>query len=60
MKPYLEDKETVLAETGSSMEGLTEEEAGARLAKEGPNRLKEGEKESLVPVKKVLFKGNRL
>ena len=48
MKPYLEDKETVLAETGSSMEGLTEEEAGARLAKEGPNRLKEGEKESLV------------
>ena len=48
LKPYLEDTEAVLAEAGSSMEGLTEEEAAARLAKDGPNRLKEGEKESLA------------
>jgi len=46
--PYLEDKETVLAEAGSSMEGLTDEEAGARLARNGPNKLKEAPKESLV------------
>ena len=48
MKPYLEEAEAVLAETGSSMEGLSDEEAGARLKRDGPNRLKEGEKESLV------------
>ena len=48
MRPYLEEKETVMAETGSSMEGLTEEEAAARLIRDGPNRLKEGEKESLL------------
>ena len=32
MKPYLEDKEAVLAEAGSGMEGLTDEEAAARKA----------------------------
>ena len=48
MIPYLEDKETVLAETGTSPEGLTDEEAGARLAQNGPNKLKEAPKESLV------------
>ena len=48
MIPYLENKETVLAETGSSMEGLTDQEAGERLTRDGPNRLKEGRKESLV------------
>ena len=48
MKPYLEDKETVLAEAGSSMEGLSDEEAAKRLARDGLNRLKEGEKESLL------------
>ena len=48
MKPYLEDKDAVLAEAGSSMEGLSEEEAAARLARDGLNRLKEGEKESLL------------
>ena len=48
MKAYLEDKEAVLAELGSGMEGLTDEEAAARLAKEGPNKLKEGKKESLI------------
>ena len=47
MKPYLEDKEAILAELGSSMTGLTEEEAAARLARDGHNKLKEGKKESL-------------
>ena len=46
MKPYLEDKEAVLAELGSSMTGLTDEEAAARLARDGHNKLKEGKKES--------------
>ena len=46
--PYLEEKEAVLAETGSSMKGLSEEEAAERLAKDGPNKLKEGEKVSLL------------
>ncbi len=48
MIPYLEDKEAVLAETGSSMEGLTDQEAGERLAQDGPNKLREGKKESLI------------
>ncbi len=48
MKPYLTEKEAVLAELGSSMEGLTEEEAAARLTRDGPNKLKEGRKESLL------------
>ena len=47
MNPYLEEKEAVLAETGSSMEGLSDGEAAARLEKDGPNKLKAGEKESL-------------
>lgn len=48
MIPYLEDKETVLAETGSSMEGLADQEAARRLAQDGSNKLKEARKESLV------------
>ena len=48
VKPYLEEKEAVLAEAGSSMEGLSDEEAAARLNRDGPNRLKEGKKESLL------------
>ena len=47
MNPYLEGPEDVLAETGSSMSGLTDGEAAARLERDGPNRLKEGAKESL-------------
>ena len=47
MKPYLEEKEAVLTETGSSMTGLTDAEAAARLKRDGPNKLKEGEKDSL-------------
>ena len=45
LKAYLEDAEAVLAETGSSMQGLTDEEAAARLTRDGPNRLKEEMKE---------------
>ena len=48
MKPYLEEKEAVLAEAGSSMEGLSDEEAAVRLVRDGHNKLKEGEKESLL------------
>ncbi len=48
MKPYLEDKETVLAEAGSGMEGLTDEEVAARLNRDGPNKLREGKKDSLL------------
>ena len=47
MKPYLEEKENVLKETGSSMEGLTDAEAASRLQKDGPNKLKEAPKESV-------------
>ena len=47
MKPYLEEKDAVLAELGSSMQGLSDEEAAARLQQDGPNKLKEGKKESL-------------
>ncbi len=48
MNPYPENTEAVLEETGSSMEGLSEAEAAARLECEGPNRLKEGKKDSLL------------
>ena len=47
MKAYLEEKEEVLKEFGSSMNGLMDEEAAARLSHDGPNKLREGEKESL-------------
>ena len=47
MKPYLEEKEAVLTEMGSSMEGLTDAEAAGRLTKYGANKLKEGKKDSL-------------
>ena len=47
MKPYLKEKEKVIQEIGSSMEGITDEEAASRLKKHGPNKLKEAEKDSL-------------
>ena len=47
LKPYLEEKEKVLEALGSSMAGLSDAEAAERLAKEGPNRLKEEKKESV-------------
>ena len=48
MKPYLEETDAVLAELGSGTEGLADGEAAERLTREGPNKLKEGEKESLL------------
>ncbi len=48
MKPYLDESEAVLKELGSSMKGLTDEEAAARLTRDGPNKLKEGKKDSLL------------
>ena len=47
MKPYLMENEAVLAELGSSMQGLSDEEAAARLKRDGPNKLKEPPKDSL-------------
>ena len=47
LKPYLEEKEKVMEALGSSMAGLSDAEAAERLAKEGPNRLKEEKKESV-------------
>ena len=48
MKAYLEEKDAVLAELGSSMEGLSDGEAAERLTRDGPNKLKEGKKDSLL------------
>ncbi len=47
MKHYLEDSAEVLAELGSSDNGLSTEEAEKRLTANGKNKLKEAEKESL-------------
>ena len=48
MKEYLSDASVVLAERRSSGQGLTEGEAAKRLQENGPNRLKEGKKVSLL------------
>ena len=48
MKFYLESTENVFREVGSSEQGLSEQEALARLEKNGKNKLKEGEKDSLI------------
>ena len=53
MKPYLEEKDAVLADLGSSMQGLTDGEAAERLRRDGPNKLREGKKENLF--KDILF-----
>ena len=47
MKPYLMENEAVLQELGSSMQGLSDEEAAARLKRDGANKLKEPPKDSL-------------
>ena len=46
-KYYMEGSEQVLKEVQSTPEGLTAAEAEARLARDGKNKLKEAEKESL-------------
>ncbi len=47
MKHYLEEKETVLEAFTSEKNGLTEEEALARLEKNGKNKLIEGKKKNI-------------
>ena len=48
MKHYLEESSAVLGELQSSENGLSENEAAARLEKNGKNKLVEGKKESLL------------
>ena len=48
MKPYLEKVSSVLSEFGTSSKGLSQEEAKKRLLSDGPNKLAEGKKESLI------------
>lgn len=38
-RPFAEPVGSVLGRLGSSLDGLSNEDAGRRLAKEGPNRL---------------------
>lgn len=46
MEYYLSDAQSVLDGVGSSENGLTEEEAAARLSRDGKNKLAEGKKVS--------------
>ena len=48
MKHYLESYEKIIADLKTSESGLSSQQAGERLEKYGPNKLKEGEKESLI------------
>ena len=48
MKFYCEDSDRVLAEVGSSHEGLTSAEAARRLEANGKNKLAEGKKATLL------------
>ncbi len=48
MQAYLMDKDRVLAEQGSTPQGLSAQEAEARLADHGPNRLAEGKRTTLL------------
>ena len=47
MKEYLTESSEVISSLGSSENGLSTAESAARLEKNGPNKLKEGKKESL-------------
>ena len=47
LKPYLEKISSVLGEYKTTEHGLSQEEARKRLESDGPNKLKEGKKESL-------------
>ncbi len=48
MKEYLRSSAEVLEEVKTSTDGLTADEAAARLEKNGKNKLAEGKKESLI------------
>ena len=48
MKHYLEHFSKIMADLTVTESGLSQAEAADRLAKYGPNKLKEGEKESLI------------
>ena len=48
MKPYLQSSSDTLKELKSVPEGLSSQEAASRLQEHGPNRLREGEKVSLL------------
>ena len=48
MKPYLTSAEETLRELNVTPEGLSTEEASARLAQNGPNKLAEGKKTTLM------------
>ncbi len=48
MKAYLTDAQQVLESVHSSAEGLSVNEAKDRLEKNGPNKLAEGKKESMI------------
>ena len=48
MQPYCQDLRDVLSAVDSSADGLSTRQAQERLAKYGPNKLKEAEKPSLV------------
>ena len=48
MRHYLEPVDKVLSEVSSSETGLSSSEAASRLAKVGPNKLKEGKKTPLL------------
>ena len=48
MKEYLSPAADVLKETGAEATGLASAEAKSRLEKNGPNKLAEGKKETLV------------
>ncbi len=48
MKHYLEHYEKIMQDLNVDANGLSSEDAASRLATYGPNKLKEGEKESLL------------
>ncbi len=48
MKEYFRSSEEVLNEQQTTAEGISAEEAAKRLAKHGPNKLREGKKVSLI------------
>ena len=47
-RPYLDTIGSVLEEAGSKAQGLTSEEAAARLEADGPNKLIEAKKRSSI------------